>query len=139
MYSYNKFDIIVVPKADNMLFFNLQNILKDAENSPRIILQLLNNHYERKIPKYLGRSFLKNPQEFLSSKQDILFKIQYLNLAACRDYHTYRLYSILTLDLSYYPELDKASVKLNPLLEIVNNKILFLYEEEQKKELKWQR
>lgn len=118
------------------LFFNMENICKETGPNPKKILDLLNAIHSKKLivrrTKYnlIGTSYLLNPEPFLKDKHtDILFKIQYLRLAALRGYAQYREYGLKTLDLSFYPDLNRNLINSNPLLKIKNNQLHFLYED----------
>ncbi len=124
------------------LFFNLDLLEAECKKSPSSIgyyLSLLHNG--QTIPKYRrgikvnanvlkGKSFLLNPTDLLNNTwSDPSYVAQYIKLAARRDYTMYKMYGIKYLDLSFYPDVDIAKIKHNPLLQIANNKIHFIYEE----------
>ena len=106
------------------------------------LFALLEHHYNKKtIPskrdKYPpskvslhGHSYLLNLGPLLADKgTDILYKLQYLKLASMRDYLLYKQYKYKALDTSFYPDLNWANIKHNPLLIISPTEIKFKYEE----------
>ena len=120
-------------------FFDLTNLEAEAGDNYSKFILLLQNHVLGRLPKPTqkrtlhGKSFLLNPKPlFANSNVDILYKIQYIKLAARRDYALYKLYGYASLDLSYYPDIDTNKLRTNPLLSINNNQIKFLYEEGKK-------
>jgi hypothetical protein len=124
-----------------ILFFNLDNLELEATGNPNKFMQLLNDHRLKKLPKLTvkrkltGKSFIIHPEPlFEINNVDILYKIQYIKLAARRDYAHYKLYNSRVLDISFFPDLNIAALRSNPLLKITNKHIQFLYEE---KDTKW--
>ncbi|OQB10800.1 MAG: hypothetical protein BWY21_00107 [Parcubacteria group bacterium ADurb.Bin216] len=125
-------------------FFNLENLEKDSCNNSEKFVTLLKHFYAGKLPrrydKYksklslAGKSFLLNPEPLFKSKIDIAYIVQYIKLAARRDYTLYKHYKVTSLQLSYYPDINLAAIKTNPLLKITGSEIHFLYED---KENKW--
>jgi hypothetical protein len=121
-----------------LTFFNVSNIELASKGNPTRFLQLFKNHCKRKLPdptiKYAlhGTSYILHPEPlFIDNKIDILYKIQYIQLAARRDYGMYRLYKRKDLDLTMYPDLELQAVLSNPLLDITKLSIKFLYEEKE--------
>ncbi len=120
-----------------MIFFDLEKLQKEADNNPKLMLIMLDNFISGKLPKnkrdstnfakksLVGNSFLLDPIRLLSHKADVNHKVQYLILAAKRDYLWYKLYGTEYLDLSYFPDLNLDKIKGNPLLEVEGNKLLF--------------
>jgi hypothetical protein len=127
------------------LFFNLSNLEKEARSDNERFITLLRNFYYKKPPKNIrlipksnlhGPSFLLNPEPLLDgSKVPIEYIVQYIKLAARRDYFLYKQFGVKTLDLSFFPDLNYTVIRYNPILKIKNNQIHFYYEE--KKEYKW--
>lgn len=123
------------------LFFNLSKLEKATKSDPIYIVEALKMHYNsnrllnsrkskyKAVPDLGGRSFILNPHALFSSNADILFKVQYIRLAALRNYLDVRLSNIRYLDLSMYPEINLNIISSNPLLSIKNNKIYFEFEE----------
>lgn len=121
------------------IFFDLDNLEAESCNNPTKFITLLYNHYKGRLPKLTtkrklhGKSFILNPEPLFSrSNIDILYIIQYIKLAARRDYALYKLYNFAGLDLSYFPDIDIDKLRTNPLLTIDHNQIHFLYEEKRK-------
>lgn len=89
----------------------------------------LNKIVSTKLKRRLtGTSFLLNPDPLIYGIEDILYKIQYLKIAAKRDYGLYKLYNFRGLDLSYYPDINLKSLHSNPLLVITPTQINFIHE-----------
>jgi len=122
------------------IFFNLQTLENEAGSDSNKFVALLEYHYSKRVPykysKYKpskvplnGHSYLLNPTELFSDKStDVLYKVQYIKLAARRDYSLYKLYNYKALQLSYYPDIVYDAIKTNPLLNITQSEILFKYE-----------
>jgi hypothetical protein len=122
------------------VFFNLQTLENEAGSDSNKFVALLEYHYSKRVPykysKYKpskvplnGHSYLLNPTELFSDKStDVLYKVQYIKLAARRDYSLYKLYNYKALQLSYYPDIVYDAIKINPLLNITQSEILFKYE-----------
>lgn len=120
------------------LFFNLQKLEKDSGGDCGKLMALLEYHWSKKLPKsikvdlnknYAGSSFLLNPSPVFISTADPLYKLQYIKLAALRDWFLYKTHGVITLDLSYYPDINIKNINHNPLLTITNNTIKFKFEE----------
>lgn len=135
------YGIIIIRKQRLALFFNQQLLEEQAGTDNNKLLALLSHHYNGKtIPskwdKYppsrvplVGHSFLLHPRQFLEDKTtDIIYKVQYLKLAAKRDYLLYKMYKYKALQTSFYPDLNHSAIKYNPLLEITPIELLFKYE-----------
>lgn len=125
-----------------MLFFNLDILEEQSSCDSNKFLTLLKFHYDKKtIPnkwdKYKpskiplhGHSYLLNPVDFFNDKStDILYKVQYVKLAARRDYSLYKLYKYKALQTSFFPDLNYDAIRSNPLLKITPTEITFKYEE----------
>lgn len=125
-----------------MLFFNIKLLEEQAAGDLNKLFALLTHHFNGKtIPsksdKYPpsrirlhGHSYLVNAKPFLLDKStDILYKVQYLKLAAMRDYLLYKQYKYKALQTSFYPDLNSSAISHNPLLITTPSEIKFLYEE----------
>lgn len=120
------------------VFFNLETLTETSKGDPTKFLntleklstgRILNLDQKRKL---IGSSFLLNPFPLFNRDNiDILYKIQYIKLAAKRDYSTYKLLNFAGLDLTYFPDINKSSIQRNPLLNINKHQIQFLYEEKE--------
>lgn len=116
------------------LFYNLELLIKKSKGNPTKIVELLNRYFKEKSSNtYIstnlsGKAFLLNPKELFSSKENDIYKAQYIILASKRDYFLYTKYGITTLQLSYYPDINIEKIKYNPLLTITKTEIGFLYE-----------
>lgn len=126
-----------------MLFFNLQVLEAETKDDPEYFLIALYYWFTKQtIPKTAyqkykplkkslkGINFIVNPQDFFKDKlTDTVYKVQYLKLAARRDYFLYKNYGINYLDLSFFPDLNISAIKYNPLLKIKEHKLYFKYED----------
>ncbi len=119
-----------------MLFYNYQNIKDIAKYNPTRILQTLVKYKDKKIlnldvlNKIKGSSYLLNISDLVNDKTvDILHKMQYLELAAKRNYSDYKYNRFSGLDLSMFPDIDIAKLKYNKLLTVTNNTLNFKYEQ----------
>lgn len=123
------------------LFFNIQILNELAGDDPNKFLALLEYHRnggiaKSKYSKYkpatkslAGGSFLLNPDRLFSDKStDILFKVQYIKLAARRDYALWKFHKYKGIQLSYYPDINIEAAKHNPLLIVTSDQINFKYE-----------
>lgn len=123
------------------LFFNLDLLDAQAGQDSEKFMALLEYHYSKRLPskysKYkpsrvslAGYSFLLNPRPlFVDQTTDILYKIQYVKLAARRDWNLYKQYKYQALQTSFFPDLNYDAIKQNPLLKITQSEIYFKYEE----------
>jgi hypothetical protein len=111
--------------------FNLSKLEQAAKGNAIKLVELLEDYYKGFNLKFSGgSSFLTSPgQLFFDRNTDILFKSQYIQLAARRSYQQYKDLGYTYLDLSYYPDLKIDAIKYNPLLTITENKLYFKYEE----------
>lgn len=122
------------------LFFDLKKLEEQAGTDSNKFMHMLYYHHTKamvnrwnsklisKVPLH-GSSFILNPETLFKDKSvDILYKIQYIKLAARRDYTLYKQYKYKGLQTSYYPDLAMDAIKHNPLLEIKPTEILFKYE-----------
>ncbi len=104
-------------------------------------MSMLEYHWSKKIPKnrftkllpskvsLAGHSYLLNPKDLFEDKgTDILYKLQYVKLAARRDYMLYKQHKYKALQTSFFPDLNYDAIKSNPLLKITQSEISFLYE-----------
>lgn len=123
------------------VFFNLKHLEEQAGEDNNKFIALLKYHYFKNLPanrysKYkpskislAGNSYLLNPEPLFKSTVDIHYIIQYIKLAARRDYTLYKQYNRKTLLISYFPDIDIDTIKHNPLLNITKSEIFFKFEE----------
>jgi len=125
------------------LFFNIEVLEKETDGDSEYLIFALERWYKKHtIPinarqKYKplkkslsGSSFLLNPDKFFKDRNtDVMFRVQYLKLAARRDYTLYKLYGLKSLDLSFFPNINLQLIEANPLLSIIKNNIHFKYED----------
>jgi hypothetical protein len=125
------------------LFFNIDVLEKETDGDSQYLIVALERWYKKHtIPinarqKYKplkkslsGSSFLLNPDKFFKDRNtDVIFRAQYLKLAARRDYTLYKLYGLRTLDLSFFPNINLQLIEANPLLSIIKNNLHFKYED----------
>lgn len=123
------------------LFFNLEILEEQSCNSSIQFMSMLEYHYSKRLPKSSytklkpskvplhGNSFLLNPLALFNDKTtDILYKLQYVKLAARRDYNLYKQYGYKALQTSFFPDLNYDAIRSNPLLIITGSEINFKYE-----------
>lgn len=112
-------------------FFDLTKLEKLAKNDLYRFMEIMEAEYNTVLvlSKIRGKSFLLKPKSLFKAKIDIVYKVQYVRLAAKRDYFLYKQYGFKGLDLSLYPDLHTNNIKYNPLLEISNNKLTFKLED----------
>lgn len=123
-----------------MLFFNLTQLQLAAKGNSSILVKeleryylyrnkKLNGYYLPKYSLYGGTSFLLNPAELFNDNSVLdIYKAQYIILAGKRDLNIYKEYKVVTLDLSFFPDLKVEKIKNNPLLNITQQHIKFKYE-----------
>lgn len=122
-------------------FFNLENLEKESCNNSSTFVDLLETIYYKKLPSnkkkvkpvklnMKGNSFILHLEPVLKLKKsiDTAYIVQYVKLCGMRDYTMYKLYGVKSLPLSYYPDIDLAAIKHNPLLHITQTEIKFKYE-----------
>lgn len=124
------------------VFFNLNILDKESKCDPYRFLALLEYHTTGKLPKsykskykpssvsLTGFSFILDPIPLFNLKHvDIHFIIQYIKLAALRDYALYRFNQFKALDTTFFPDLNTSVIRSNPLLTIAQKYINFKYED----------
>lgn len=124
------------------LLFNLKYLESVSSNTISFIDTLRYYYHQRMVvpPRGVskkfrralmkGHSFLLNPSSLFEDRTtDPSYIVQYIKLAARRDYAMYKLYNITYLDLTLYPDIDKLKILHNPLLTIAGTKLYFKYEE----------
>lgn len=123
------------------VFFNLDLLEAQSGTDVNKFMALLEYHYSKRLPtrysKYkpsttslAGHSFLLNPGElFRDEYTDVLYKVQYVKLAARRDWILYKQYKYRALQTSFFPDINYDAIKQNPLLKITQSEIHFKYEE----------
>jgi hypothetical protein len=130
-----------------MFFFNIDNLEKEAVCDSKRFVQLLEAFYYKRLPRrynkfkpakltLIGSSYLLNPEPLFTTNVDSAYVVQYVSLAGRRDYSLYKHYGSKSLQLNYFPDINMESIKTNPLLNITQTEIFFLFEEA-KKEIKW--
>ena len=122
------------------LFFDIEKLETAAASDIDKFLALLEFHYNGKVipktsrtsvrpVKLAGSSFILNPAPlFKPSKIDKLYIVQYIKLAARRDFMMYKLYRQATLDLTFFPDLNTNLIRGNPILAVEANTLVFQYE-----------
>lgn len=122
------------------LFFSLEKLEKQSIGSDPKFMQILWDHYQQKLLRrptlnkvrykpINGSSYLLNPQPLFNQQTDIAYVVQYVKLAARRDYTLFTMFKQITLDLSFFPDLDVSIISRNPLLIVKNKQIQFKFEE----------
>ena len=72
-----------------------------------------------------GDSFIDFTERLFSAEVDVNYKVQFIILAAKRDFLFCRLYGVTYLDLTFFPDLNLDKIKHNPLMRIDGNKLIF--------------
>jgi hypothetical protein len=122
------------------LFFNLETLEAQSGNDAVNFLGMLWYHYSKRLPtryskvkpsrvSLAGQSFLLFPEPLFIDNTDILYKVQYIKLAARRDWNLYKQYKYKSLETSFFPDLNYDAIRSNPLLKITPTEITFKYEE----------
>lgn len=126
-----------------ILFFSIDNLDRESAGDCRRFLQLLYNLYYKKtivtnrrfkaptLP-LVGSSFLLDTPALLREKTDLEYLVQYVRLAARRDYMLYKSFGETALHLSYFPDINMPRIRHNPLLTITEDKIFFKHENQRK-------
>ena len=122
-------------------FFDLRLLEELSGSDPYKFLALLEYHrnggiakskfsrYKPATKSLTGSSFILNPDRLFSDKTtDILCKLQYIKLAARRDYALYKFHKYKGIQLAYYPDINIEAAKHNPLLIVTPTDIQFKYE-----------
>jgi hypothetical protein len=123
------------------LFFDIKLLEELACNDPYKFMALLEYHrsggiakskfsrYKPATKSLSGNSYILNPDRLFSDRTtDILFKIQYIKLAARRDFSLWKFHKYKSIQLSYYPDINLEAAKHNPLLIVTDKEIHFKYE-----------
>ena len=125
-----------------MILFDKTKLLKFSKGSTSNMIDILWHITYNPLPKsrgdikrlkycsidWSGSSYLLNPETFLDkhwrySEKELL---QYVLLAAKRDYAEYKLFRTKTLQAEY---VNVKAIESNRLLTITGNKIYFKFEE----------
>ena len=120
-------------------FFNIDNLVIESKGNNKRFMQLIYAKYYNLLPsrknKYIppklslnGTSFIINIEPLFTSNEDIAYLVQYVKLAAMRDYLLYKQYKKLSLPLSYFPDINMQNIAHNRLLTITEDEILFKHE-----------
>ena len=122
-----------------ILFYNIDLLEKETKGDPHYMVVALQRWFNKDlVPKNAkekykplskslhGSSFLSKPEPFFEdTTTDIIWRIQYLKVAAKRDYTLYKLYRLTNLDRTFVPDLNINAIQANPLLIITNKNIYF--------------
>lgn len=123
------------------LFFNLQTLEEESGGDVLKFIAMLEFHYKgitlaKNIKQQFkpsrrslaGGSFILNPEPLFKDTSDPIYKVQYIKLAARRDYGLYRIHKVKTLNISFFPDLNVEAAKHNPLLIVTKQELIFKYE-----------
>lgn len=122
------------------IFFNLTTLEEQSCNASDKFMSMLEFHHSKRLPSrhsklqpskvpLHGKSFILNPVDLFNDKStDILYKLQYVKLAARRDYNLYKQYGYKSLQTSFFPDLNYDAIRSNPLLVITPTEVQFKYE-----------
>lgn len=122
------------------LFFDIKTLEQESDNNLIKFVQILEDHYNKvnkvnlfesktRYKPIHGKSYLLNPLPLFRQTVDIAYIVQYIKLAAKRDYTLYKLFKDCSLPLSFFPDINKDVIKHNPLINITNTQIQFKFEE----------
>jgi hypothetical protein len=132
-----------------MLFYDWEKIFETSEGNPKDMYSILKMLYLKEIPKnkydkiykyatknFIGKSFLIHPDVLLYNAYKHSYREigQYLALASMRPYVDYVTTGETTLNLDII-EIPEELFNDNSLLRIEDNKLHFLYEEVNKKDI----
>lgn len=125
----------IISEWENVIRFSLDKLLKLSKGNSNNIIKNLQEYYTAKKNKTFikhnlsGSEWIINPEPlFYRQEVDVGFRVQYILLAARRDFYLYRTYGNKSLLLSYFPDLEMEKIKHNPLLTITETEIKFKYE-----------
>jgi len=121
------------------LFFDIIKLESESKGNDTLFLNILEDYYyvktfnrlqKLKYKNINGKSWLLNPLPLFNRKiADIIHIVQYIKLAGRRNYHLYKTFNLISLDISFYPDINLKTVVYNPLLRISNNYINFKFED----------
>lgn len=120
------------------LFFSLEKLERISKGSDLAFLKNLETYFNIKCkgyPKYgnfkslAGNAYLLNAQPLFNITIDPAYIVQYVRLAARRDYTHLALFNSISLDISFYPEIDFNKLRGNPLLTLKQNQLHFKFED----------
>lgn len=77
-----------------------------------------------------GDNFLLNPLGLIESNIDLAYKLMYLELVGLRSYSHYKVTKELYLQLDLWPDLRLDLARINPLVKVEGDYVLFLLLEE---------
>ena len=132
-----------------MLFYDWEKIFEASKGNPQLMFLIIKMMHLNEIPKnkydkiykysskhFWGKSFLVHPDVLLYNAYKHSYSEigQYLALASLRPYVDYVTTGELTLDLAVC-EVPVELFNDNSLLRVENDKIHFLYEEVNKKDI----
>jgi hypothetical protein len=121
------------------LFFDMDKLEKVSKYSPAKVIGNLKDYYYNKLPsryddpkvrQIAGLSFLLNPAPLFNESRsiDLMYVYQYIKLASYRNYGEYKLHGLKSLNLTFFPDIKKELLTLNPLLKVSNKEITFKHE-----------
>lgn len=125
-----------------MIFFDLDVLEESTGCDPQYLVTALykfwrgqrlpKNQYEKYKPlpnMKAGSAFLLNPAALFKDRStDYTYKAQYIRLAGRRNFAYYKTHGTTSLDLTLYPDLDIQAIQSNPLLQLANKQLNFIYE-----------
>lgn len=110
------------------LFFSFEKILKYCNNNPYKAKDALMAHIRNPKPHFDGYSFLVNPHPLLGVVGNDIQVLDYIGLAAQRNYFNYKYLGRLGLNINLC-SVPVEQLKTNQLLKIGEDYIQFRYEE----------
>lgn len=110
------------------LFFSFEKILKHCNNNPYKTKDVLIKHFQKPEARFDGYSFIVHPQPLCSLVGNDIQILDYIGLAAQRNYFDYKYLGRLGLNIDLC-SVPVEQLKTNQLLKIGGDYIHFRYEE----------
>ena len=117
-------------KPIKTVFFNYYKVIDFCKKDPYKVLDFFSTLYKKPMPTNLvGTSFILDVASLMRSPYYDSEKLDYINLAAIRNFFDYEYQANAGLWLPY-ATVDTVKIRSNRLLQIKDNYIHFKFEEE---------
>ncbi len=130
--------------SNRLVIFNYAGLVKEAKRlkvDPITLLKIIffkpttQREEQKRINVRLesvlkGDNFLINPLGLINSNYDLAYKLMYLELVGLRSYSHYKLTKELYIQLDLWPDLRLDLARINPLVRVEGDYVLFLLLEE---------
>ena len=117
-------------KPIKTVFFNYYKVIDFCKKDPYKVLDFFSTLYKKPMPTNLvGTSFILDVASLMRSPYYDSEKLDYINLAAIRNFFDYEYQNNAGLWLPY-TNIDIVKINSNRLLQIKDNYIYFKFEEE---------